>query len=87
MPISETGTATIGTSVARASRRKTKTTRITSPMAIISVSCTSFSEARMVVDRSTITARSIAGGIEARRYGSSDFTRSTVAMMLALGER
>ena len=41
----------------------------------------------MVVERSIASERSMAGEIEARSVGSSAFTRSTVAMMLALGER
>ena len=50
-----------------------------------SVRSTSLSEARMVVERSTATAMSIAGEIEAWSCGSSAFTRSTVSMMLAPG--
>jgi hypothetical protein len=37
VPISETGTATLGMSVARTLRKKTNTTRITSAMEITSV--------------------------------------------------
>ena len=62
MPISDTGTATLGMNVARTLRRKRNTTRITSTIEIISVNCTSCSEARMVVVRSMATVRSIAGG-------------------------
>ncbi|MNP30515.1 hypothetical protein D3C76_1235900 [compost metagenome] len=51
-PISDTGTATAGISVARPDRRKMNTTNITSPMAITSDCSTSASEARMVGERS-----------------------------------
>ena len=49
VPVSETGTAMPGMSVARQSRRKTNTTMITRMMEMISVRSTSWSEARMVV--------------------------------------
>ncbi len=52
VPISETGTATLGMSVARGLRRKkktTSTTRMTDPMSVVS---TLWTEARMVVVRS-----------------------------------
>ncbi len=48
----ETGTAAAGMSVARKRRRKTNTTRITRPTAMISVFSTSESEARMLAVRS-----------------------------------
>ncbi len=54
-PISDTGTATAGISVARPERRKMNTTRITSPMAIASDCSTSASDARMVGERSCAT--------------------------------
>ena len=46
--MSETGTATLGMSVERQSRRKRKTTRITSTIEMSSVICTSWTEARIV---------------------------------------
>ena len=48
VPISDTGTATLGMNVARGLRRKTKTTAMTSAMAMIKVLSTSRTEARMV---------------------------------------
>ena len=63
--ISETDTATTGTSVARRFRRNANTTTITSSTARISVRSTSRSEVRMVVERSTASPMSMAGEIEA----------------------
>ena len=48
VPITETGTATIGISVARALRRNSQTTSVTSATAISSVISVSASEARML---------------------------------------
>ncbi len=48
---------------------------------------TSFTEARMVVVRSWVTAIWMEGGIEACSTGSSARTRSTVSIMLACGWR
>ena len=62
VPTSETGTATIGISVARPLRRKTNTTRITSTTAITSARPVSRSEARIVTVRSIATFTSIALG-------------------------
>ena len=87
MPISDTGTATLGMRVERTSRRKMKTTRMTSPIDSISVSSTSRTEARMVRVESTTTERLIAGEIDAWSWGSTARMRSTVAMMLAPGWR
>ena len=52
VPTSDTGTATLGISVARTSRRNRKTTRITSTTAIVSARPTSRSDARIVAVRS-----------------------------------
>src|SRR6185503_402365 len=87
VPISDTGTATLGIAVARASRRKRKTTRITSTTAIVSERPTSRKLARIVAVRSIAGTSVIALGIDARSDGSSAFTRSTVSMILALGWR
>ena len=62
---SDTETATTGISVARRFRRKAKTTTITSSTASTRVRSTSRNEVRMVVERSTPKAMSIAGEIEA----------------------
>src|SRR5262249_51546577 len=77
---SDTETATTGTSVARALRRKAKTTRITRATAMTSVISTSRSEARIVFERSTARVMSMAGDTEALSWGISDFTRSTIWM-------
>ncbi len=71
VPISETGTATLGTSVARPLRRNRNTTRMTRITEMASVRSTSLSDARIVVERSTAAARSIAGEIAARNSGSN----------------
>ena len=65
VPISDTGTATLGISVARPLRRNRNTTRITSTTEIASVRSTSRSEARIVV------VRSIAGVERRSRSGST----------------
>ncbi|MOA33235.1 hypothetical protein D3C78_1545160 [compost metagenome] len=78
VPIRETGTATAGISVARPERRKMKTTRITSPMAITSDCSTSASEARIVGERSWAILSSIEAGMFSRNAGNSARIRSTV---------
>jgi hypothetical protein len=87
VPISDTGTATLGMNVERQSRRKTKTTRITSRIEMISVISTSCTEARMVVVESITTCIWIAGEIEAWSCGSTARMRSTVAITFAPGWR
>ena len=63
--------ATLGISVARALRRKRKTTRMTRPIAITSVRSTSCSDVRIVVVRSIATLRSMSVASEAESCGSS----------------
>ena len=68
-------------------RRKTSTTSTTSPTLRISVNCTSWIEARMVVVRS-LTMVSVAPAGRARRSrGNSARTRVTVSITLAPGWR
>src|SRR6202035_3952415 len=62
VPTSDSGTATLGMTVAQILRRKTKTTRITRTTEITSVSSTSATDARIVVVRSCGTSIRIAGG-------------------------
>ena len=81
------GTATLGISVARTSRRKTKTTSTTRMTEMISVRCTSLTDARTVVVRSSPISRLMLGGSDAFRNGSAAMTRSAVAMTLAPGWR
>ena len=87
MPISETGTATLGISVARTLRRKANTTRITSVTEISSVRSTSCREARIVGVRSSTMDRVIALGMEASNCGSTSRMWSTVSMIFAPGCR
>src|SRR6202167_3205986 len=87
VPIKETGTATLGIRVARTLRRKRKTTKMTSPIDMASVRSTSFTDARMVVVRSSITVKSIAAGMEAFKEGMDARMRSTVSMIWAPGCR
>ena len=77
----------LGIRVARAVRRKAKTTRITSMTEMMSVSSMSCTEARTVVVRSRTTLSAMAGEIEACNCGSAAYTRSTVAIMFAPGWR
>ena len=69
VPIKERGTETLGISVARKLRKKTKTTKITSTIESSSVRSVSATEARIVVVRSMTTLMSIAGEIDARSCG------------------
>ena len=85
--IRDTGTATLGISVARRSRRKMKTTSTTSATESSSVCCTSAMLARIVAVRSIGIESSMPAGICARSCGRSAKTLSTVRMMLAVGCR
>src|SRR3984885_6805032 len=69
VPTSDRGTAILGMAVAQMLRRKKKTTRITRTMERTSVSCTSFTEARIVTERSCAMAILIDGGMEGWRRG------------------
>src|SRR5271155_2673484 len=85
VPIKETGTATLGMRVARALRRKRKTTRITSTTERMSDDSTSCKEALMVVVRSSTTVVLMPLGMTARRNGSWSRIRWLVWMMFAPG--
>ncbi len=85
--ISDSGSATPAMTVARMVRRKISTTSTTSTTLSISVNCTSWIEARMVVVRSLTMVRRAAAGMARRRRGSSARTRSTVSITLAPGWR
>src|ERR1039458_7443190 len=87
VPMSEAGTATVGMSVARQLRRKTKTTRITRRTESMRVRSTSLTDARMVVVRSRTIVVLMPCGMEASIDGNSLAIRSTVSMMLAPGWR
>src|SRR3984957_4545795 len=87
VPTSDSGTATLGMTVAANVRRNTKMTATTSAMHSISSNSTSETEARTVVVRSVSTDTLITGGIVARSLGSSALMLSTTLMMLAPGWR
>ena len=83
VPISDTGTATLGISAARQRRRNSSTTSTTRPTAMTSVSSASCNEARMLGVRSCATDILTSAGISADSMGSWARTASTVSMMLA----
>ncbi len=87
VPISDTGTATLGIRVARRLRRNRKTTPITSRIEMQRVISTSRTEERMVRVESMTTCRAMVGGTDACSCGMMARTRSTVWMMLAPGWR
>ena len=87
VPISESGTATLGITVARRLRRKTKITATTSATASISSISTSCTEARIVTVRSVSTATSIEAGSADCSCGSCRLMRSTTSMTFAPGWR
>src|SRR3954467_2082014 len=86
-PINDTGTTTAGISVARTFRKNRNTTKITSMIEISRVRSTSYTDARMVVVRSSTVISVIAAGIDAFRAGKAVLMFSTVSMMLAPGWR
>ena len=69
VPISESGTATLGITVAEKLRRKRKITITTRPTVSISSNCTSLTEARMVVVRSVSTCTLMDCGSDAFNCG------------------
>ena len=87
VPTKDSGTATLGITVALALRKNMKITITTSATASKSSNSVSSTEARMVVVRSAITCTSIEAGSVARSLGSSALTRSTVWITLAPGWR
>ena len=87
VPMRDTGTATLGMSVARGLRKKMKTTRTTSTTEPMRVRSTVATEARMVVVRSRTIVVVMPWGNTASRKGSWALILSTVWMMLAPGWR
>ena len=87
VPMIEIGTATLGISVARQLRRNRNTTITTRLTAISSVCSVSFSDARIVVERSSTGVTVMSAGSDAVSCGSAARTRSIVSMMFAPGER
>src|SRR5260370_11064357 len=85
--ITDIVTAAPGIRVARALRRKRKTTKTTKPIDRTSVPSTSLTDARIVVVRSPVTRSCSFEGIEARMEGSLRVISSTVLMTFAPGEQ
>ena len=84
-PSSESGTVTLGMTVAQKVRRNTKITATTRPMVSSKVNCTSSTEARMVCVRSLRISTCSDGGIAAAGAAARALMRSTVSMTLAPG--
>ncbi len=87
VPTRARGTAMPAMAVAAKFCRNTKMTATTSTTASISSSSTSWTEARIVLVRSVITATCTPGGMDCLSCGSSACTRSTTLMTLAPGWR
>ncbi len=87
VPMIESGSATLGMTVAHSLRRKTKITMTTSATVNSSVNCTSSTDARMVSVRSVRMLTFTDGGITAVNCGNSFLMRLTVSMMFAPGCR
>ena len=87
VPMSDSGTTTLGMIVAGMLRRKTNVTSTTRPTANTSSCCTSDTEARMVSVRSLRTATVSVEGRLAVSCGSRALMRSTTSMTLAPGCR
>src|SRR6202042_226555 len=83
--ISEIGTASAGMTVAAAERRNRKITRMTSPMAMASDTCTSWTESRIDIERSASNSILTDAGIWARKVGSRSLMASTILTVLASG--
>src|SRR5512146_177736 len=77
VPIMESGSAREGITVAERLRRKRKITMITSAMVRIRVNLTSFTDSRIVVDRSNRTLRLTVAGSWLLKLGIWDLMLST----------
>ncbi len=87
VPTSDSGTATLGMTVAATLRRNRKMIITTSATASMSSNCTSRTDARMVTVRSVSITTSTAAGSDAESCGSRRLMRSTTSMTLAPGWR
>ena len=85
VPTIESGTATLGMTVAERLRRKRKITITTRATVSMSSYCTSLTDARIVVVRSVNTFTWIEAGSVLRNWGSRASMRSTTWMMFAPG--
>ncbi len=83
--ISESGTAVAGIIVAHSERRNRKTTMVTRMIEMISVTSTSWTDARIVPARSIAIAMSTPGGSDFESSGSRRFTSSMTSRMFAPG--
>ncbi|MNQ69143.1 hypothetical protein D3C85_837240 [compost metagenome] len=87
VPTSDSGTTTLGISVAVRLRRNTKVTMTTSATASSISNFTSSTESRMVCVRSDTTVTSSVAGKAARNCGNSVWMRLTTSITLAPGWR
>src|SRR6267143_6123600 len=87
VPTSDSGTATLGMTVAAGLRKKRKITITTSAMVSMSENCTSWTDARIVAVRSVRTDVWMDEGREVLSWGSRFVMRSTTWMMFAPGWR
>ena len=87
VPMSDSGTATLGMTVAATLRRNRKMIITTSATASRSSNCTSRTDARMVTVRSVSSTTSTAAGIAAESCGSRRLMRSATSITLAPGWR
>ena len=83
--ISDSGTATLGITVAQTVRKKMKMTTITSVIVSIIVICTSCTAARVTAERSETRSTWTEGGIDCSSCGISSLMRSTSARVFAPG--
>ncbi len=83
VPASDSGTVTPAAMVGAARRRNRNTTSITSTAVAPSVSCMSWTLARMVCVRSARIEKVMPAGTHSRSCGSSALTRSATSMTLA----
>ncbi len=82
---SDSGTATLGITVAHTVRRNTKMTTITRTIVSIMVSWTSCTAARVTAERSETRSIWTEGGIDCLSCGISAVMRSTRSSVLAPG--
>src|SRR6266481_5766872 len=87
VPTSDSGTATLGMTVADGLRKNRKITVTTSAMVSMSSNCTSWTDARMVAVRSVRTDVWMDEGSDVFSCGRSFVMRSTTWMMFAPGWR
>jgi len=84
---SDTGSVTLGITVAHSLRRKMKMTSTTSATVSTSVNCTSWIAARIVVVRSLTTEIFSAAGSESWSFGKMPLIASTTSIVFAPGWR